>query len=81
MDDSGRLTGWTAFLILTGIGLLFAGAALAPDGSLYTWLLVAAYGVTLTALNNIHRKVRGKVREREIRDDERKRLAGREDGS
>ncbi len=81
MDDNGRFTGWTAFLILAGIGLAIAGGALAPDNSPYTWLLIAAWGVTLTALNNVYGKIRGKVREREIRDDERNRLTGKGGGS
>ena len=77
MNDNGRLTGWTALLILAGIGLALAGGALAPDGQLYTWLLIAAWAVTMTALNNVYRKVRDKTREHEIRAEERNRLSGR----
>ena len=76
MDDKGKLTAWTALLIVAGTGLALAGGALAPDGKPYTWLLVGAWGVTLTAFNNIYRKVRDKVTEREIREDERRRLGG-----
>jgi hypothetical protein len=54
-----------------------AGGALAPDGQLYTWLLIAAWAVTMTALNNVYRKVRDKTREHEIRAEERNRLSGR----
>lgn len=77
MNDQGKLTGWTEFLIVAGIGLALAGGALAPHNSLCTWLLIGAWGVTLTALNNVFRKVHDKVREREIREQERARL-GRE---
>lgn len=77
MDDKGHLTAWTALLILAGMGLALAGGALAPDGALYTWLLAGGYAATLTALNNIYRRVRTKVREREIREQEQARLAGR----
>ena len=30
MNSQGKLTGWTAVLILAGIGLAIAGAALSP---------------------------------------------------
>jgi len=76
MNDNGKLTGWTSLLILAGIGLVLAGAALAPDNSLPTWLLVGGWGLTTMALNNVYRKVREKVREREIREDERRTLRG-----
>ena len=76
MNDQGGFTGWTAFLILAGIALALTGGALAPDGSVYTWLLVAAWGVTLIALNNVYRKVRTKVDEAQIRADERARILG-----
>ena len=75
MDDKGKLTGWTALLTVAGIGLMLAGGALAPD-SLPTYLMVAGWGLTLIALNNVYRKVRDKVAEREIREDERRRLGG-----
>ena len=78
MDDKGKMTGWTAFLVLAGIGLAIAGGALAPDHSVYTWLLVGAWGVTLTAFHNVYRKVHDKVTERAIREDERAKLAGRD---
>lgn len=78
MNDQGKLTGWTAFLILAGVGLVLAGGALAPSGALYTWLLIAGWMVSMTAFNNVYRKVRDKVREREIRDEERARLTGRD---
>jgi len=78
MDDNGRLTGWTAFLILASIGLAFAGGWLAPDRSLPVWLLVGAWAAAVTAGNNIYRKVREKVRERQIREEERQRLGRRE---
>jgi hypothetical protein len=74
MNDRGRLTIWTAFLVLAGIALALAGAILAPDRALYTWLFVAAFGATWIAFSNVLRKVRDKVREREIRDEERARL-------
>ena len=80
MNDQGRFTGWTAFLILAGIVLALTGGWLAPDGKPYVWLLVGAYGVTLIALSNVYRKVREKVREREIRDQEQARLTGRDGG-
>jgi hypothetical protein len=76
MSDDGKLTFWTAFLILAGIGLVITGAALAPDHSAATWLLVAAWAVTMTALNNVYGKVREKIREREIREQERHRAGG-----
>jgi hypothetical protein len=75
MDDKGKLTGWTALLIVAGMVLMIVGGWLAPD-SLPTFLMVAGWGVTFTALNNIYRKVRSKVDERQIREDERARLAG-----
>lgn len=76
MNDNGRLTGWTAFLIVAGVVLALAGGALAPDSQVYTWLLVGAWITTNIALNNVYRKVRTKVDERQIREDERRRVAG-----
>lgn len=76
MDDKGKLTGGTALLIVAGLVLVLIGGALAPDGQVYTWLLVGAWAATNAALNNIYRKVRTKVREREIREEEQRRLAG-----
>jgi hypothetical protein len=78
MDDKGKLTGWTVFLILAGLGLVIAGGALASDSSLPTWLLIGGWIATMTALNNVIRKVHEKVREREIREEERSRLSGRQ---
>jgi hypothetical protein len=74
MNDKGNLTGWTSMLILASIVLAIVGGALAPDGKLYTWLLVGAWGVMLTAFNNVYRKVRTKVDEAQIRADERQRM-------
>lgn len=76
MNDKGLLTGWTALLVVAGFGLVVAGGALAPDGKLYVWLLIGAWCLTLTAFSNVYRKVRDKVTERAIRDDERRRLSG-----
>ena len=75
MNDKGHLTGWTAFLIVAGIGMAIAGAVLAPD-TLPTFLLISGYGAVLIALNNVHGKIRSKMKEREIRDDERSRITG-----
>jgi len=74
MKDNGQLTRWTAFLILAGLVLAFAGGVIAPDHAVWTWLLVAAWAVTFTALSNIYNTVRTSVRERQIREEERRRL-------
>jgi hypothetical protein len=75
MDDKGHLTGWTALLLVAGIVLMLAGGGLAPD-SLPTYLMVAGWGVTLIAFNNIYRRVRTKVDERQIREDQRSQITG-----
>lgn len=75
MDDKGKLTTWTAILTVASIALAIAGGWMAPD-SVATWLLVAAWLCSNTALNNVYGKVRAAVREREIREEERQRLGG-----
>lgn len=77
MDDKGKLTAWTALLIVTGIILALIGGALAPDGKIYTWLLIGGWLCTSTALGNVYGKVRTAIRESEIREQERQRLGGR----
>jgi hypothetical protein len=76
MNDQGKLTAGTSVLILAGIVLAFVGGALAPDGQVYTWLLIGAWICAMQAFNSVHGKIRKGVWEREIRDDERQKLAG-----
>ena len=76
MNAKGHLTGWTSLLILAGIGLSIADAAMAPE-TLPTWLMAGGFIATWDALRNIYGPARRAVREREIRDDERARLSRR----
>ena len=71
MNDQGKLTPFTVLLILGGLGMALAGGILAPD-TLPTALLGGAWWATFLALNNVYRKVREKIREREIREEERR---------
>ena len=71
MNDQGKLTGGTALLILASIALAGTGAALAPEHSWPIWLLIAGWITMFTALNTVYGTIRRKVREREIRDEER----------
>lgn len=75
MTDEGRLTAWTAFLVLAGIALVITGAALAPDGRVYVWLLTGGWAATMIAFNTVYSKIREKVREQKIREDERRHLS------
>jgi hypothetical protein len=75
VNDKGHPTGWTALLIVAGFALAIAGGVLAPD-SLPVYMLVGAWGLTLTAANNIFRTVRAKADEHQIRADERARITG-----
>jgi hypothetical protein len=76
MNTRGHLTGCTSLLILAGLGLAIAGAAMAPD-TLPTWLMAGGFAATWFALNNIYGPVSRAVRDREIREDERGRLSRR----
>ena len=75
MNNQGKLTGGTNFLLLASIVLVIVGGAMAPDNQVYTWLLIGAFVACFTALNNVYLSVRTKVREAEIRQDERTKLA------
>src|SRR6516225_834278 len=75
MNNQGKLTGGTNFLLLASIVAAIVGGAMAPDNPVYTWLLIGAFVACFTALNNVYLSVRTKVREAEIRQDERTKLA------
>ena len=75
MKPDGKLTGWTALLILAGFGLGIVGAALAPPTT-PTLLLVLGWVCFVAAASNIYRPIRKYIAERDIRADERARLTG-----
>lgn len=77
MKNDGHLTGWTCLLLLAGLGLGAAGGILAP-ATLPTWLLIGGWLAIFAAANNIYRPIRRWMQERDIRADERARLAGRD---
>jgi hypothetical protein len=79
MNDQGRLTGWTSFLILASLGLVIAAAAVSGSTlPLPVVLLYAAWLADFAVLNSVLRKIRDKRREHEIRTEERARMTGQQ---
>jgi len=60
MSEHGKPSGFVALLLLASIGLMFAGAMLAPD-ALPSWLMLGGWGACYWALGSYYAAARRRL--------------------